>query len=137
MARYMRERRNRRRNQLIELAGGKCVKCSSVDELQFDHRDRATKLFILSGSNLDRNWKTIMEEFAKCDLLCWKCHRIKSKECDDNGYQNRRRKRRAHGSEAMYIIDGCRCDDCRLARKTARTQRRQSSLASMADAPVC
>ena len=40
MAQYMRERRRKRREQLINNAGSVCSRCGSTKELEFDHRDR-------------------------------------------------------------------------------------------------
>lgn len=70
--------RHRRREKLINLAGGKCQKCNynkCIDALHFHHRDKTTKKFSLSGSAIThRTWTTILEEAKKCDLLCANCH---------------------------------------------------------------
>ncbi len=76
----MRRRRQQRRATLIEMAGGVCITCSSDQELNFDHRDPATKLFELSGCALDKAWAKILEEYAKCDLLCRPCHLVKTRQ---------------------------------------------------------
>lgn len=49
MRNYMRARYHARRTAGIEKLGGKCVDCSSVEELEFDHVDRSTKVFNISG----------------------------------------------------------------------------------------
>ncbi len=41
----MLERYHRLRAEWIESQGGKCVLCSSVEDLEIDHVDRATKSF--------------------------------------------------------------------------------------------
>lgn len=50
--------------------------------LDFDHRDPATKKFRIAGS-LNRRLDTLLEEIAKCDVLCAICHRIKTFEEGD------------------------------------------------------
>jgi hypothetical protein len=62
MAVYMAERRKKRREQLIEMSGGKCVKCGSTDDLNFDHKDAKERSFRLTGKALDRAWEAILEE---------------------------------------------------------------------------
>lgn len=84
MREYMKARRERRRAELLELLGGACSRCTSEDELHFDHIDSSTRSFTLSGAGLDRSWSAILEEAAKCQLLCETCHRTKTRQCGDN-----------------------------------------------------
>lgn len=114
MAQYMRDRRARRRSALIEIAGGKCIRCGGVTDLQFDHRNRETKLFVLSGCDLDKSWEKILEELAKCDLLCDTCHRAKTVANGETG-GGWNRKPIAHGTLAT-AWKGCTCDACRTVR---------------------
>ena len=70
----------RRKEQLIELAGGECKKCGKKyvgcpSYFCFHHRDRSKKIFILAMNNLwSKRWELILEEFSKCDLMCLNCH---------------------------------------------------------------
>jgi hypothetical protein len=52
-----------------------CVDCqqSDIDKLCYHHLDPKTKLFMVSTNTL-RSKQTILEELAKCILLCRKCH---------------------------------------------------------------
>lgn len=121
MAKYMAERRRNRRKQLIEMLGGKCVRCGSTDNLEFDHIIPATKSFTISSAKaLDGPWERLLEEAAKCQLLCSECHRRKTKECGETGGGHNRID--DHGTEAMYQ-KGCRCDPCWQARRNARIRR--------------
>jgi hypothetical protein len=121
MAEYMAERRRNRRKQLIEMLGGVCVRCGKGEPLDFDHIIPETKLFNISSAKaLDGPWERLLQEAAKCQLLCPECHRKKSKENGElGGGQNRIDD---HGTEAMYQ-KGCRCDFCRQARRDARVRR--------------
>jgi len=121
MALYMRERRQKRRKQLLELAGGKCIACGSGEHLEFDHRDRATRLFNLSGKALDGKWEVILAELAKCDLLCRNCHRTKTNANNEHGGGLNRIS--THGTEAMHRAHGCNCLPCRMAAHAARVRR--------------
>ena len=42
--------------------------------MDFDHRDPAAKSFTIS-TNLRKPWAVVLEEIAKCDLVCANCHR--------------------------------------------------------------
>lgn len=71
---YQRAMKHRRRNQLIEMSGGKCGVCSRTTNLEFNHISPANKLFGLNIGNMARGWKSILEEHSKCELLCTDCH---------------------------------------------------------------
>lgn len=61
--------KNLRENAINEL-GGKCVKCGSENNLEFNHIDPLNKEMEASGkTNLRRG------EYKKCELLCKSCHR--------------------------------------------------------------
>jgi hypothetical protein len=127
MAKYMAERRKRRRNQLIEMSGGKCVRCSSTADLNFDHKDPKTRSFRLNGKALDGSWEKILEEWAKCQLLCRPCHLQKTKEDGYPAPPNKGKSRDGkdlpeHGCEVSYAR-GCRCEECRQARYDAKVRR--------------
>jgi hypothetical protein len=112
MARWRRERRQ----QLIELAGGKCIRCGSTDRLEFDHRDRSTKQFELSGSGLNRSWAKLLIELQKCDLLCHVHHRVKTVQYKEAGGGQNKILVPQHGTVHCYTVNKCRCVDCRFAR---------------------
>lgn len=127
MAEYMANRRKTRRNQLIEMSGGKCVRCGSNEDLHFDHIDRTQQEFRLNGKKLDGSWEKILEEWSKCQLLCRPCHLQKTKEDGYNPPWNKGKSKYGedlpeHGCEVSYMR-GCRCDLCRQARHDARVRR--------------
>jgi len=68
----------KRKEELIEMSGGKCSVCGyskCIDALVFHHKDETTKLFGLALNMLwSKNWTLILEEFKKCILLCSNCH---------------------------------------------------------------
>jgi len=64
MAKYMAERRKKRRAQLIEMSGGACVRCGSEEDLHFDHKDPKEQKFRLNGKMLDGSWEKILEEWT-------------------------------------------------------------------------
>lgn len=52
-----------------------CADCGETDPivLEFDHlRD---KQFGIASGFRDRNWQSVLEEIAKCDVVCANCHR--------------------------------------------------------------
>jgi len=72
-----------RKAMLIMEAGGVCTLCGlpfdgeCTSLFDFHHRDPGDKLFNLNNTALNRySLKKILEEAAKCDLLCANCHRL-------------------------------------------------------------
>ena len=69
-----------RKRKLIELAGGKCKICGYTFKgcervFSFHHRDPSQKIFGLTGNHVRSNtWEIVLEEFAKCDMICMNCH---------------------------------------------------------------
>lgn len=126
MAVYMAERRASRREILIEHFGGKCQKCGRADNLEFNHLDRATKKFVLSGCHLDKAWKTILEEAAKCELVCQECHLAYTREQYASGEipaHNKNHDPYVHGTARCYQENACREPLCQLAKREYRAKR--------------
>lgn len=121
MAKYMRERRKNRRDDLIARKGRRCQVCASEEALEFDHRQPETKSFVLSGRHLDGNWDRILQELEKCDLLCKECHRDKTvANGETGGGQNKNTAPYRHGVMRTYQELRCRCSECKKARRDYR-----------------
>lgn len=125
MAVYMKNRRDSRRTKLIELAGGGCGECGSMEDLEFNHVDPSTKSFVLSGCYLDKAWNRILEEFAKCELLCRAHHLEKTRDQYATGELVRSitAAQFVHGTARMYSEQFCKCEDCRLAKRLYREKK--------------
>jgi len=116
MRRYM-LRRYTRKKDAIKRLGGRCARCGTTRRLEFDHIDASTKSFTI-GQMWSCSERRFLAEIAKCQLLCSRCHRIKTKENGDpRGGGWNRVDNYDHGSGQMYQNDGCRCDDCRTWRR--------------------
>lgn len=76
------QRRNTTKDWVNELKKRPCVDCCGIFEpfvMDFDHRDPATKKYVVSfmvSKRMPR--EAILEEIAKCDLVCSNCHRIRT-----------------------------------------------------------
>jgi 5-methylcytosine-specific restriction endonuclease McrA len=81
-----RERYNTRRDAALVALGGKCAKCGSTEDLEFDHVDPASKKYEVSTMFSKYSAAKIAEELEKCQLLCKPHHQEKTKS------ENRRRK---------------------------------------------
>lgn len=106
---YFRDRYRRLREEWFS-ANGPCAKCGSSDRLELDHKDRTTKVssIIWAWSKARRE-----SELAKCQALCYSCHKEKTKI-----EMQELRGIAAHGTVSRYTTKGplkCRCDECRLA----------------------
>ena len=121
MADYMRDRRARRREELISLKGGRCETCGVSGQLEFDHRVPGSQSFRLSGHNLDKVWDKILLELEKCDLLCRSCHLTKTLVSGENsGGHNKNTAPYSHGTPRMYQETKCKCGLCREAKRRYR-----------------
>jgi hypothetical protein len=97
----------RKRQELIAMLGGKCAKCGCTEDLEFDHIDRDKKSFDI-GANYSRKIEDLLEELAKCQLLCADHHLEKTRELDGLKME--------HGKLSMYRHAKCRCDLCKGAQ---------------------
>jgi len=75
----MQQHRGRNRKlHLIGSLGGACQRCGYARNhaaLAFHHRLPGAKAFQLDLRSLsNRTWERVLEEVAKCDLLCSNCH---------------------------------------------------------------
>jgi hypothetical protein len=65
------------------LADKACVTCGITDPrvLDFDHINTKDKSFTIARALADsRCWEVILNEIAKCQILCANCHRIRTAE---------------------------------------------------------
>ena len=71
---------------VIEHLGGKCVRCGTTENLEFDHIVRKQKNYPITDRLRcsEKKLKKMLEEGGgevnKCQLLCKKCHRLKTNE---------------------------------------------------------
>jgi 5-methylcytosine-specific restriction endonuclease McrA len=83
----MQQQRGRQRKlHLIRQLGGACQRCGYMRNhaaLTFHHRSPKSKSFQLDLRNLsNRTWQGVLDEVAKCDLLCSNCHlEVHNPEC--------------------------------------------------------
>jgi len=82
-----------RKIKLMQMFGAKCNECGYDKNfacLTFHHKNPKTKKFCLDlrvCSN--KSWKSLLEEVAKCELLCNRCHgehhnpQLNAKDCYD------------------------------------------------------
>ncbi len=52
-----------------------CVDCVETDPLVLELDRRESKLFTISKGLRDHNWQAVIDELAKCDVVCANCHR--------------------------------------------------------------
>ena len=75
---YQKERGLRRKLELVQMLGGKCISCGydkNLAALSFHHQDRVEKSHELDIRSLsNRKIEAVMEEVEKCILLCANCH---------------------------------------------------------------
>lgn len=64
------------------MLGNKCAMCGSDKDLQFDHIDPLKKTIDISASLTSTN--KIKNEISNLQLLCKKCHKLKTKNDTSN-----------------------------------------------------
>jgi len=57
----------------VEYLGGKCVKCGTTHNLQFDHIKREGKKYTIA-KKITYSFGYLKEELDKCQILCAPCH---------------------------------------------------------------
>ena len=71
-------RRHLRKKRLVELYGGKCIKCNydkNLRNLVFHHKDPQQKNFEINAYSIGaKPWDKLIEEANKCELMCHICH---------------------------------------------------------------
>ena len=75
---YNKAQRYEKRAICLEYLGGKCVKCGTTHNLQFDHIKREGKKYSITR-RITGNFDNLKEELDKCQLLCVDCHKVKTK----------------------------------------------------------
>ena len=127
------EHQKNRYHTLLNLAkeylGNHCVECGSIENLEFDHIDPTTKLFVVSTGYKYAS-KRFWDEVDKCQLLCTDCHLKKTrKELHVRIPWNKGlgkpkpppqyTRELVHGTRAGYLKETRRrmphCDDCKAA----------------------
>lgn len=71
--------RQRRRDRLAVLKADQgCTRCGIDDPrvLDFHHHDAAAKVLAVSQLVARASWAAVLDEIAKCDVVCANCHRI-------------------------------------------------------------
>jgi hypothetical protein len=73
-------REENRRRVMVYLSTHPCVGCG-IDNpvvLEFDHRDRRTKITEVSRMIANKRWVRVLAEMEQCDVRCINCHRRKT-----------------------------------------------------------
>ena len=83
-----------------------CFDCGESDPvvLEFDHQGE--KLFTIGQDLRDRNWPSLLDEIAKCEVVCANCHR-------------RRTARRGRHTRAAVLNGGARDSNATALRPRA------------------
>lgn len=79
-------RAEERKAFMQELKNRPCMDCGgwfNPWQMDFDHRDPKTKVKTVG---LIKNYKAILEEISKCDLVCANCHRDRTQKRFKRGY---------------------------------------------------
>lgn len=73
-----RKRYRKKREYILKAKDVPCMDCGKRYPsfvMDFDHRDRATKICQVPES---RSYSKLIEEIAKCDIVCANCHRYRT-----------------------------------------------------------
>lgn len=114
MREYMLARYHRRRQQAVDLLGGRCTDCGSGERLEFDHVDPGEKTF-----NIAKVWsyreETFWAEIRKCQLRCHDCHKIRTSQQQSV----------EHGG-GLTGKKNCYCNPCRTKKNEYNRNRRRN-----------
>lgn len=73
--------RQNAKEKLVTHFGAKCLDCDYQGPpfmFDFDHRDPDQKEFGVARSGLTRSYAKMLAEAEKCDLVCARCHRMRT-----------------------------------------------------------
>ena len=102
---YHREYWRKRRQEIIDYLGSKCVKCGTTDNLEIDHINPSDKSFHISKR---LSLSTQREEVDKCQLLCHEHHMVKTVS---------EKKPYTHGTIYAWMKVKCECVVCSKAKR--------------------
>ena len=114
---YDRRRYEEKHALLVKELGGRCARCGSTDDLEFDHIDPSTKAFSIKA-HWNRPLEALRDELAKCQLLCQPHHKEKHHRVP------------ACGTRGSYGA-GCRCEKCVGVQRDYMRKWRQRRRASV------
>jgi hypothetical protein len=111
---------------LRELRDVPCADCGGrflPHQMDFDHRDPATKTFnICSGRAMLKSREVLLSEVAKCDVVCVNCHRLRSRRRHRAWLATRipstapriesHRERWRHNADILDQLRSVPCADC-------------------------
>lgn len=83
MNEYMKSRWMKRRSLAIAHLGGRCVRCGTIDNLEFDHINADSKIMTIAKAS-SRSDSFFWDEINKCQLLCTSCHKRKTVESKEH-----------------------------------------------------
>ena len=114
---YMKERYKKRKEFALAYLGGKCARCGTTENLEFDHIDRKDKEATIGDAMLWAKTRLI-KELDKCQLLCKSCHNEKTlKDLNKSSAKN------SHGTISSYRY--CKCQLCRAAKSKYTKKKKQ------------
>ena len=114
---YIKEYRQKRILEAQVFLGGECAQCGTKDELEFDHINIEDKKYNISKI-LTSSKEVFWDEIKKCQLLCRKCHKIKTKK--DANYNPWNKGKWNHGTTTGYRKYKCRCSICVTSQRNRR-----------------
>lgn len=123
-AKYMKERYYKRRKEALKILGDKCSQCGSDQRLEIDHKIAKKKVF--DGTRMTSvSRDKFLQELNNCQLLCRKCHTIKTVEID----LNRKMAKGTHGTYSAHRY--CKCSLCKEAFNVYMRKWRQRTRSSV------
>lgn len=76
-----RRSQEKKRSAIVKMKSNPCVDCGGrfhSDAMEFDHRDNEEKVFLISSFGRRVSVERVLQEIAKCDLVCANCHRVRT-----------------------------------------------------------
>lgn len=81
MKAYRHRRYDNKRAELALLKAVPCADCAACFPayvMDFDHRDPEQKIAEIGVVLVTSSWRAVLEEVAKCDVVCANCHRLRT-----------------------------------------------------------
>ena len=127
MRQYKKMDYKRKRDEMIEMLGGSCAECGSMERLEIDHIDRDKKQINISAVHSHKQ-DDREKELKNCQVLCKDCHVRKT--TIERGMKPARG---THGTLSSYRY--CKCDLCRKAKSSHHREYMRKRRAALKNSP--
>lgn len=107
---WFRERRHEMRTMIDEAKNKACVVCGiqfHFAAMQFDHVRGVKKFDMAYALSAAKSLEALVDEIAKCDVICANCHAVKSHNQRESIVNNRWKRTESGPGRSGHSLENC------------------------------